>query len=113
MCREFKVTRQGYWSWRARRSAPRRARQVERQGLVDLIAEIFAEHKGRYGAPRVWVELCGRGRLVGMNRVAAIMADLGLVGKSGASRCATHDGHGPGGCCCAGAARQGFQPWGP
>lgn len=83
MCRELNVTRQGYYAWRARQLAPPTARQVERQGLVELIAEIFAEHKGRYGAPRIWVELRRRGRLVGMNRVAAIMAELGLVGKSG------------------------------
>ncbi|MGC8563229.1 MAG: IS3 family transposase, partial [Thermoplasmata archaeon] len=39
-----------------------------------LIAEIFAEHKGRYGAPRIWVELQRRGYRVGMNRVASIMS---------------------------------------
>ncbi|MBW8078332.1 MAG: IS3 family transposase [Gallionella sp.] len=110
MCRELNVTRQGYYAWRARQLAPPTARQVERQGLVELIAEIFAEHKGRYGAPRIWVELRRRGRLVGMNRVAAIMAELGLVGKSGRRGVPPTTVTDPGGCSGAGAARQGFQP---
>ena len=77
------MTRQGYYAWRARRSAPPGPREASRQTLSVVIAEIFAEHKGRYGAPRIWVELRRRGYLVGMNRVASIMAGLGLAGKSG------------------------------
>ncbi len=43
------------------------------------------EHPKRLSAhsPRVWVELRRRGWVVGVNRVARIMADLGLQGRSG------------------------------
>lgn len=83
MCRELAVSRQGYYAWVARRSAPLGPRAEARRCLAELIVEIFDEHKGRYGAPRICVELGRRGHQVGMNRVAAIMAELGLAGKSG------------------------------
>ena len=51
--------------------------------LTDEIQAIYADHRRRYGAPRVWVELRRRGWVVGVNRVARIMADLGLQGRSG------------------------------
>lgn len=86
MCRELGVTRQGFYAWRARRDAPAGPRAAERARLGEEISAIFFEHKGRYGAPRVFVELRRRGFEVGVNRVAAIMAERGLVGRSGRRR---------------------------
>lgn len=86
MCRELKVSRQGYYAWKARQAAPVGPRAAERVRLGEEIKSIFAEHRGRYGAPRVWIELRRRGWQVGMNRVAAVMAELGLVGRSGRRR---------------------------
>jgi transposase InsO family protein len=51
--------------------------------LAGAVKEVFDRHRGRYGAPRVWVELRRGGWAVGMSTVASVMAALGLVGKSG------------------------------
>jgi putative transposase len=83
MCVELGVTRQGFYAWRRRRVAPASPRAAETEALGATIAQIHREHRGRYGAPRVWVELRRRGWNVGMNRVARIMADQGLQGRSG------------------------------
>lgn len=83
MCTELGVSRQGYYAWRARREAPASLREVQTGALTDEIQAIYTDHRGRYGAPRVWVELRRRGWVVGVNRVARIMADLGLQGRSG------------------------------
>jgi putative transposase len=83
MCAELGVSRQGYYAWRARRRAPASLREVQTGALTDEIQAIYVDHRGRYGAPRVWVELRRRGWVVGVNRVARIMADLGLQGRSG------------------------------
>ena len=86
MCNELGVSRQGYYAWTARQGAPPGPRATARAELAGAVAEVFAEHKGRYGAPRVWTELRRRGWQVGMNTVAAAMASAGLVAKSGRSR---------------------------
>jgi putative transposase len=83
MCKELGVTRQGYYAWAARRHRGPSARQARRAELAGAIKEVFYLHRGRYGAPRVWVELRRRGWVVGMGTVASVMAELGLVGKSG------------------------------
>ena len=83
MCTELGVSRQGYAAWRRRQSAgpgPRAAADAE---LVAEIVEIHRAARGRYGAPRVWRELRRRGRTVGPNRVARLMAEHGLAGRCG------------------------------
>ncbi len=77
------MSRQGYYARRARRAEPPSDRAAETDLLSSAIAAIHAEHRGRYGAPRIWVELRRRGWRVGMNRVARILAELGLQGRSG------------------------------
>jgi transposase InsO family protein len=77
------VTRQGYYAWRDRQVAPPSARRAETDRLVAAIRAIHSEHRGRYGAPRIWVELRRQGWPVGMNRVARLMAAEGLQGRSG------------------------------
>ncbi len=83
MCDVLGVSRQGYYARRARRAAPPSDRAAESEVLSSAIAAIHGEHRGRYGAPRIWVELRRRGWRVGMNRVARILAELGLQGRSG------------------------------
>ena len=83
MCSELGVSRQGYYAWRARQgqgASPRAARRAE---LSRAVEAVFRRHRGRYGAPRVWVELRREGWTVGMGTVASAMASLGLAGKSG------------------------------
>jgi len=50
--------------------------------LLSEIREIHSEHKGRYGSIRVHRELQERGRKVGRNRVARIMRQEGLIGRT-------------------------------
>jgi putative transposase len=83
MCRELRVTRQGYGAWRRRQQCPPGARAAADAALLAEIRQVHAGSKGRYGAPRVWGELRRRGRVVGPNRVARMMADNGLSGRCG------------------------------
>jgi putative transposase len=83
MCRELGVSRQGYAKWVKRRDAPPTARQVADAVLLAEVTAIFNESRRTYGAPRVWAELRRRGRAVGPNRVARLMALHGLCGRDG------------------------------
>lgn len=47
-----------------------------------LIEDIYNKHKGRYGAPRIQAELAAHGRQHSVRRVARLMRDLGLYGKT-------------------------------
>lgn len=51
--------------------------------MAKKIKEIFTEHQGRYGSPRVWEELVEQGFSCSENKVARIMRELGLqaIGK--------------------------------
>jgi putative transposase len=87
--REFLTTRRAKISperagvplYGQRRDAPLGPRAVADAGLMVEIEAIFAEHKGRYGAPRVHAELRRRGRHVARKRVARLMAAAGLAGR--------------------------------
>jgi len=45
---------------------------------IDLINEIFHEHKGRYGYRRIHLELVGKGYKINHKKVQRIMYELGL-----------------------------------
>ncbi|WP_372864596.1 IS3 family transposase, partial [Spongiibacter sp.] len=53
------------------------------RALAQHIKEIFVEHNGNYGSPRVYSELRANGHRVNKKRVARLMRDIGLVGKAG------------------------------
>jgi putative transposase len=76
-CRVLGVSRSGYYQWRqSRRSA--RSRADSR--LSTNVRSIHREHKGRYGSPRIHLELRARGIRVGRKRVARLMRQQGLRG---------------------------------
>ena len=79
MCRALGLSRSGHHSFRTR--GPSR-RALEQQQLDLLVASIFAELKGRYGAPRIEQELRRRGHCTSRKRVAATMVRQGLVARS-------------------------------
>lgn len=79
LCRVMSVTRNGYYAWRTR---PDSARARSNARLDVLIKASFAEHKSRYGSPRLTVELQENGETCGENRVAARMAALDLRAKA-------------------------------
>jgi putative transposase len=75
MCRVLEVSRSGYYRWIKRKPS---TRQLDNQKLDDEIREIYDRSKGRYGSPRITVELHDRGRRVGKNQVVRRMRHLGL-----------------------------------
>ena len=83
MCRLLGVSRSGYDAWRAR---PEPARLLEDQQMRVLIAQIFWQHRRRYGAVRVWRELAARGVACGRDRVARLMKQDGLVAVASRSK---------------------------
>jgi len=79
MCRVLKVSRAGYYAWRAR---PLAERVKEDRRLSARIRVIYEEAKGRYGSPRVYQELRALGLTCGKHRTARLMRSEGLRAKS-------------------------------
>ena len=77
MCGVLQVARSGYYSWLKR---PDGVRKTSNRTLDAEIRRIFAEHKQRYGAPRIVDELNAQGIPCSKNRVARRMKVLGLRG---------------------------------
>ena len=50
LCAVLGVSRSGYYGWCRGRAS---ARAVANQGLVEQIARVFRQKRGRYGSPRV------------------------------------------------------------
>jgi putative transposase len=80
MCRVLEVSRAGYYAWRAR---PLCERVQDDAVLRDRIRQIHREVQGRYGSPRVRMELRAVGIRCGQKRVARLMRVEGLRAKSG------------------------------
>ncbi len=70
MCRVFKVSRSGYYHWLNRKPS---IRKVGNQEALELIREIHRMSKGRYGSPKITVEIRKRGIQISRPRVARIM----------------------------------------
>lgn len=79
MCQVLQVTPSGFRNWRRRPLSPRK---TEDERLKLLIEDIYHQHKGRYGAPRIQAELAVRGHHHSVRRIARLMRDLGLYGKT-------------------------------
>ena len=77
-CRALGVSAAWFYKWRDGDVSLRRAR---RRALADLVATLFARHRGRYGSPRIAAELRDLGWRVSDNTVAALMAEQHLVAR--------------------------------
>jgi transposase InsO family protein len=75
MCRVLQVSRAGFYAWCKR---PAAAHSLKDQSLGVEIAAIYQESRGRYGSPRVHVELRDRGYRTGRKRVARLMREQSL-----------------------------------
>lgn len=73
------VTRSGYHAWVQAEAGVRAQGDAE---LLPEIAALHAEHRGRYGAPRLHRELASQGRKHGCKRIARLMKNAGLRGLS-------------------------------
>ena len=77
MCGVLAVSRSGYYAWKGRKPSRRRKNDTQ---LIPVIREVHAASKKRYGSPRVYRELQGRGYRCGRGRVARLMRRCGLRG---------------------------------
>jgi transposase InsO family protein len=77
-CRALGVSPAWFYKWRHGEVSKRRARCRE---LAAAIALVFAAHRGTYGSPRITDELREAGWRVGVNTVAALLAELHLVAR--------------------------------
>jgi putative transposase len=78
-CRALGVSQAWFYKWRHGDSSPRRAR---RRALAALVAALFAQHRGTYGAPRITADVRELGWRVSQNTIAAIMAEQGLKARA-------------------------------
>ena len=76
MCSVLEISRSSYHVWRVGQS---HTGSKDARVLVHIRA-IYSEHRGRYGAPRVAVELRTQGLTVNRKRVAKLMREEGLKG---------------------------------
>jgi putative transposase len=75
MCSALDVSRAGYYAWRSR---PESARSAANRQLLEDIQQIHCDHRGRYGSPRVHIELDAQGRGVSRGRVERLMRRHGI-----------------------------------
>lgn len=71
----MEVSRAGYYAWQSEAESKRSQQDRE---LMPLIRDIFWQHKRRYGARRIAVELQARGHACGVDRVAKLLKNQGL-----------------------------------
>jgi putative transposase len=79
MCRLYGVTRAGYYAWKKR---PPSRRALEDQEILQDIRRIHAASRGIYGSPRVTQVLRQNGTKVGEKRVARLMQQEKIKGRS-------------------------------
>jgi transposase InsO family protein len=78
-CRALGVSQAWFYKWCHGDGSSRRAR---RRVLAALIAALFAQHRGTYGAPRIIADLTEMGWRVSQNTVAALMVEQGLRART-------------------------------
>ena len=72
------VLRQGYYAWINRKPSQR---ELKHQFLEGEIERVFKEHKGRYGSPRITLQLYEEGIETNKRVVAVLMRKMGLCAK--------------------------------
>jgi putative transposase len=71
------VSPAGYYAWRSR---PESRRSAANRKLVDDIKRVHRDTCGRYGSPRIHVELKAQGRGVSRGRIERLMRHHGITG---------------------------------
>lgn len=75
LCAVYGVTRAGYYAWRRRPASTPAARDRE---LQRRIQQVFQQHHGTYGSPRIHRALRAMGWAVSRRRVERLMRTAGL-----------------------------------
>lgn len=76
MCRVLSVSVGGFYAWRKRPPSPR---EQEDGIMTEQIVNIYHQHHGRYGSPRIHVQLRDEGIHVGRKRVVRLMKQAQLA----------------------------------
>jgi transposase InsO family protein len=79
MCTVLGVSRSGYYAWLDRPGSPRVTTEV---WLRAKIRACHAASDGTYGSPRIKIDLDEAGEPVGRHRVARLMREAGLQGRT-------------------------------
>jgi transposase InsO family protein len=79
MCEALRVSPSGYYAWRSRPDSPRKI--ANRALLVD-IRRVHAQHRERYGAPRIYAQLRAEGQTVSRKRVERVMRHHGIRART-------------------------------
>ena len=83
MCDALSVSPSGYYAWRSR---PESVREIANRELLVDIRRVHAEHRGRYGAPRIHAELRAEGQIVSRKRIERVMHRHGIRAHAPLSR---------------------------
>lgn len=79
MCVLYQVTRGGYYAWQHRQLSDR---AIVDAHLIEQVRQIHQQSRGFYGSPRVVGQLHRAGVAVGRRRVARLMRQAHLQGRS-------------------------------
>jgi putative transposase len=77
MCRVLGVSPSGYHAWRSR---PESARAAANRALLADVRRLHAQHRGRYGSPRIHAALRAEGGTASRGRVERLMRRHGIRG---------------------------------
>jgi len=75
LCDVLGVSAAGYYAWRSR---PESQRLIANRELVEDIKQVHRDTCGRYGSPRIHVELKAQGRGVSRGRIERLMRHHGI-----------------------------------
>jgi len=79
MCALYQVTRGGYYAWQRRQPSARARADAH---LIEQVRQVHQRSRGFYGSPRVVGQLRREGVAVGRRRVARLMREARLQGRS-------------------------------
>jgi hypothetical protein len=71
-CRWLEVSTSGYYDWKARKDKELGERKRRQKEIDQTVSMAFIKRHGRYGSPRLTLDLCEAGFCVAENTVAAI-----------------------------------------
>ena len=81
LCQALNVSPSGYYDWQQRQLHPG-GRRLENVLLVQQIQQLHQQSRKTYGSPRIQQALRRRGHFYGRNRIARLMRQFQLFGRS-------------------------------
>ena len=86
LCDVLGVSPAGYYAWRSR---PKSRRSVANRHLIDDIKRVHRDTNGRYGSPRIHIELKAQGRGVSRGRIGRSQTSPSLATSALRQKAAT------------------------